>query len=125
MHLIHSEAANWVAQVRDTIEAHEKGAPQFRLGLWRALYDTEGYKSNFEVPQEETWAYALDGNLDIVRDRALSKSYIAVLGAEDKAGVVKKIEEIIAKGDGRKWEDEERGIFEYPYKTLVVIARKK
>ncbi|KZV64925.1 S-adenosyl-L-methionine-dependent methyltransferase [Peniophora sp. CONT] len=119
------EAAGWVAQLRDAYEQHEKGAPQFRLGLWRALYDTDGYKENFVAPEEETWAYALEGSLDIVRDRAQSKSYVAVLDKETKAEVVKKIEEIVEKGDGLKWVDKEKGIFEYPYKTLVVIARKK
>ncbi|KAI0054120.1 S-adenosyl-L-methionine-dependent methyltransferase [Auriscalpium vulgare] len=119
------DAAAWVAQLRDTIEQHEKGTPQFRLGLWRQLFDTPSYQKYFQPPEETSWAYSLPGSLDIVTDRALSKSYIAVLPADDKVKVKADIEAIVKKGDGKKWIDESEGTFEYPYKTFVVIFRQK
>ncbi|KAL1740199.1 S-adenosyl-L-methionine-dependent methyltransferase [Schizophyllum fasciatum] len=41
------DAAPWVAQLRDRIERHEQGAPQFRLGLWRAFAETREWRDNF------------------------------------------------------------------------------
>ena len=120
-----SEGAGWVAQLRDRIEQHESGTPQFRLGLWRATFDTPSYKHFFEAPGESTWSYNLLGSESIVIDRACSKSYIAVLADDKKSQVVEDVKSIIKKGDGLVWSNEEKGEFNYPYKTYVVIARKK
>ena len=119
------EGAAWVAQLRDRIERHESGTPQFRLNLWRAFFDAPAYASNFEPHGEQTWKYALPGTRDIVVNRALSKSYIAVLPPDEKEKVVQDVDEILRKGEGKKWTDESQGIFEYPYGTLVVTCRKK
>jgi hypothetical protein len=119
------DGAKWVANVRDRIERHEQGTPQFRLGLWRQTFDTPSYQAAFEPPHEETWSYVLDGSLQIVTDRACSKSYIAVLPDEEKASVVSDIKNVIENATDKKWIDEQEGTFEYPYKTYVVVARKK
>lgn len=73
------EAAKWVAQVRDRIEQYEQGSPQYRLGLWRRAFDTAEYQKVFEPPQERTWSAPLSASLDIVVDRACTKSYMAIL----------------------------------------------
>jgi len=119
------DGAEWVAQLRDRIEQHEKGTPQFRLNLWRATFSTPSYEKFFQPPDEQTWKYALPGTRDIVVNRALSKSYIAVLPPDEKEQVVQDIDKIIQRKDGMRWMDEEKGIFEYPYGTLVVICRRK
>ncbi|KAF9815295.1 hypothetical protein IEO21_04658 [Rhodonia placenta] len=119
------DGAAWVAQLRDRIEQHENGTPQFRLNLWEATFSTPSYQKFFEPPVRERWSYALQGTRDIVVNRALSKSYIAVLPPDEKEKVVKDIEQILEKKDGVKWEDQEKGIFEYPYSTLVVISKRK
>lgn len=118
-------AARWVAQLRDRIELHEHGTPQFRLGLWRQTWDTPSYKANFQPPEENEWSYSLPGALDIVTDRAHSKSYIAVLSEHEKASVTADIKEIVERGDDKVWVDKSKGIFEYPYRTYVVISQKK
>ncbi|KIJ68917.1 hypothetical protein HYDPIDRAFT_164645 [Hydnomerulius pinastri MD-312] len=119
------DAAGWVAQLRDRAESHERGTPQFRLGLWRQAFTTQQYIENFKEPEETEWAYHLDGSEEICVERALSKSYIAILPPNEKAKVVEDIKAILAKGDGKVWIDESKGIWEYPYKTLVVVSRKK
>ncbi|KAI0725147.1 S-adenosyl-L-methionine-dependent methyltransferase [Fomitopsis betulina] len=119
------DGAAWVAQLRDRIERHESGTPQFRLNLWRALFDAPSYASNFEPHEEQTWNYTLPGTRDIVVNRALSKSYIAVLPLDEKEKVVQDIDEILLKGEGKKWTDESQGIFEYPYGTVLVTCKKK
>lgn len=35
---------DWVAKVRDTYEAYEKGTPQYRLGWWKETFKTAEYK---------------------------------------------------------------------------------
>ncbi|KAF9013859.1 S-adenosyl-L-methionine-dependent methyltransferase [Cyathus striatus] len=119
------EAADWIAQLRDRIERHEGGTPQFRLGLWRQTFDTPNYKQYFEPPKEQIWEYQLEGNKSIVVDRACSKSYIAILPEDEREQVKQDVAAIIDRSDGRKWIDESKGLFEYPYKTYVVIAQKK
>ncbi|KAI0831377.1 S-adenosyl-L-methionine-dependent methyltransferase [Trametes gibbosa] len=117
--------STWVAQLRDRIEQHESGTPQFRLGLWRATFSTPSYVAKFEAPEENVWDYVLHGTRDIVVNRACSKSYIAVLAPADKQKVVDDVDAILARKDQLKWIDEEKGIFEYPYQTFLVIAKKK
>ncbi|EIN07332.1 S-adenosyl-L-methionine-dependent methyltransferase [Punctularia strigosozonata HHB-11173 SS5] len=119
------EKARWVAQLRDTYEQHENGAPQFRLGLWRAAFDTPNYVQSFEKPIEQTWSYAITSTEDSVVDRVCSKSYIAILPDDEKNKVKAAASEIVRKGDEKVWIDENAGVFEYPYQTLVVLARKK
>ncbi|KAF8121952.1 S-adenosyl-L-methionine-dependent methyltransferase [Boletus edulis] len=119
------DAAGWVAQLRDRIEIHERGSPQFRLGLWRQAFSTESYNNYFNPPEEKEWVYQVATSEEICVDRALSKSYISILPPDQKQSVIDDIKAIVARGDGKVWIDESKGVFEYPYKTLVVLARKK
>ncbi|KAG5650771.1 hypothetical protein H0H81_011110 [Sphagnurus paluster] len=119
------DQACWVAQLRDRIERHEEGSPQFRLGLWRQVFDTNSYQQFFLPPVEKTWHYVLQTTAENAVDRASSKSYIAILPEVEKAEVQRDVRNIVLKGDGKVWIDEEKGIFEYPYQTLVVVALKK
>jgi len=120
-----SEGAAWVAQVRDLIEQFEQGTPQFRLDLWRALFETQSFQSLFRPQKERSWCYSLVGSVDIVTDRAMSKSYIAVQPEDIKATVKAEIAEIVQRGDGKRWIDKDKGLFEYPYRTLVVVFQRK
>lgn len=119
------EGAQWVAQLRDRVESHEAGTPQFRLELWRAAFSTAGYTENFEPQEEKLFSYKLLGTEDIVVNRACSKSYIAILPEDEKTKVVEDVKGIVQRGDGLVWTDKEKGEFEYPYRTLVINARKK
>jgi hypothetical protein len=47
------------------------------------------------------------------------------LSDDEKAAVVRDIKALLNRGDGLVWTDKEKGEFEYPYKTYVVIAKKK
>jgi hypothetical protein len=58
-------------------------------------------------------------------DRAQSKSYISVLPPDEKANVVEDIKVILQRGDGMVWINKEEGTYQYPYKTYVVVSRKK
>ncbi|KAI6103394.1 S-adenosyl-L-methionine-dependent methyltransferase [Pisolithus sp. B1] len=119
------DRAGWVAQLRERIERHEHGTPQFRLGLWREAFTTPSYLGNFEKPEENVWEYHLVTTESLCVDRALSKSYIAVLPPEEKDKVASDLKTILARGDDRVWVDKSQGTFEYPYKTFVVVSRKQ
>ncbi|KAG9318885.1 S-adenosyl-L-methionine-dependent methyltransferase [Chiua virens] len=119
------DAAGWVAQLRDRIESHEKGTPQFRLGLWRQAFSTETYNEHFKPPEEKEWIYHLPTTENLCVNRALSKSYTSILPPDEKKRVTDDLKALLAKGDGKVWIDENKGVFEYPYRTLVVLSRKK
>lgn len=119
------DAVTWVSQLRDRIEKHEDGCPQFRLGLWRQLYDTPSFKQFFTAAEENSWDYNIPGTVDIVVDRALSKSYTVVLPDAEKKSITEDIKGYLQNDKGKVWIDESQGLFEYPYKTLVVTATKK
>ncbi|KAL4253192.1 S-adenosyl-L-methionine-dependent methyltransferase superfamily protein [Abortiporus biennis] len=119
------DAAGWVAQLRDRIERHENGTPQYRLNLWRAAFDTPNYIEHFQPPEEHVWAYTLPGTQQLVVDRACSKSYITLLPDDEKQQVVKDVKDIVDRGDGLVWKDKDQGVFEYPYKTTAIVIKKK
>ena len=119
------EGAGWVAQVRDRVEAHEKGTLPFRLGLWRQTFSTPEYTSFFHPQEEKEWAYHLLGFDQIVIDSVQSRSYIAVLPPDEKAKVVEDIKAILQRGDGRIWINKEESTYQCPFKTLAVASRKK
>jgi len=119
------DAAHWVAQLRDRIEKHEHETPQFRLGLWRQIYDAPSFQKFFNPAEENTWCYNLPSTADIATARALSKSYIAVLSDSERKSVADDIKTYIEEGEGKVWIDELQGTFKYPYQTLVVITTKK
>lgn len=79
---------------------------------------------NFQPPEESVWEHTLPGTLDIVTERAHSKSYIQLLPETQKEAVTAGIKAIVTKGDGMQWEDKSRSVFLYPYKTTVVICKK-
>jgi hypothetical protein len=39
--------AKWVAQNRDAYESYEAGTPQYRLGLWKEMFETGPYKVSY------------------------------------------------------------------------------
>lgn len=60
-----------------------------------------------------------------VADRVCSKSYIAVQTKEEQQAIRKSVDEILERGDDKVWVDQEKGLFEYPYNTFVVVLHRK
>ncbi|PPQ83350.1 hypothetical protein CVT25_003989 [Psilocybe cyanescens] len=119
------DGARWVGKIRDLYEIHEQGTPQFRHEKWRATFDTPSYQKAFELPKEKQWTYTLQGTKESVVDRTSSKSYIAILPEEKKRELQEEIRKIIDLDSEKTWIDESKGVFEYPYKSWVVLAQKK
>ena len=70
------------------------------------------------------WDYVLHGTRDIVVDRACSKSYIARLSPEDRAKLIAEIDTLLQRKENFTWVDEDKGVFEYPYQTFLVVSKK-
>lgn len=119
------EAAGWVAQLCKRRETHENGTPQFRRNLLRQSFSMPEYTSLFHPMDEREWSYNALATEQIVTERQLSWSYISVLPPDEKAKVVEDIKGILDRGDGKVWINKEEGTYQYPYKTYIVVARKK
>lgn len=119
------EAAQWVAQLRDVYEPYEGGSPQFRLGLWRQVFDAPSYPKLFHPPEEVVFPHIITGTVEAVTERVCTKSYIAVQSEEERAKILRLVSEIVERGDGKVWVDKDKGIFEYPYTTTTVVLRRK
>ncbi|GAA5948181.1 hypothetical protein JCM10213_007056 [Rhodosporidiobolus nylandii] len=115
----------WVRGIRGVYEEFEAGTPQYRLGLWKHIWDLPSFSRLFSSPEEHTtFRRALPTNEDLVVDRVFSKSYITALSDEEKKGVEEKVREVVRQGEGKKWIKEEEGTFEYPYKTDLFVTRR-
>ncbi|KAJ4480104.1 S-adenosyl-L-methionine-dependent methyltransferase [Lentinula aciculospora] len=125
-------SAKWIASLRSLYEKYEGNSPQFRLGQWRVTFDPEicpGSAQLFEKPVEDTFEWVMPTTVEDVVERMMSKSYIAVLESEKKEEhekLVQRAKELLGREDMEKnWIGKEKGVFEYPYKTTLIIARKK
>jgi hypothetical protein len=97
--------------------------PRSLIQLWKAVFDTPSYKSNFQPPETKIWDYAVPTTVQGVHDRASSKSYIAVLQPPDADKVHQGIDKIMETSE-KDWVDEKEGVFKYKYETFLVIMRK-
>lgn len=67
----------------------------------------------------------MDSTLEMSVNRACSKSYIAVLPAHEKLSVEQDVRQIVEEGEGKVWTDKTQMLFQYPYHTFAVLARRK
>ncbi|KAJ7678205.1 S-adenosyl-L-methionine-dependent methyltransferase [Mycena polygramma] len=119
------DAALWLQQVRQLVERNGKeDAPSGRSGLWRQIFDTPSYIKFFAPPEEATFPFIVPGTLDSIINRGLSISRITVLTDAGKEAFVKDAQAIVERGEGKVWIEEEKGTFEVPRRTEIVIARR-
>ncbi|KAH9823308.1 hypothetical protein DFH28DRAFT_1103457 [Melampsora americana] len=117
------ERYEWVGRIRDSYELYESGTPQYRLGLWKTLFQTKTFKSSFKLlppdevpnPSNTTTTLTFNKNVDDRIDdsiptltvltetpltleglqaRILSKSYITVLGSDKQERLRDEIKSI-------------------------------
>jgi len=120
-----NHASPWIGPLRDSYEKFEYGAPQYRTEHWRNSFTVPEFSSLFHEPEEFKFEHIVPATEQSVVDRVVSKSYITQLGDQEKSDVEKEVRRIVASGE-KVWIDEEKGVFEYPHFThLVVIKRKE
>lgn len=103
---------------------HEQGTPQYRLGLWRATFSTKSYIDLFDKEEDLVWSYVLPTTVEGVIDRVRTKSYITTLEGPAQAQVVETVKRILDE-EPRAWVNEADGVFAYPYKTTLIVMKKK
>jgi hypothetical protein len=79
---------------------------------------------HFKAPKEQIWNRAIPTTEEGVCNRVFTKSYAAVLGDEEKAVLKDKLRSVLRLGEDRVWVDEANGVFEYPYKTRLIVMHK-
>jgi len=119
----------WVARLREAYEKHEAGTPQYRLGLWRRPFEDpemeESVSKMFQLPiQERHVIHSVSNTKDAVWQRVLSKSYIAVLAAEQKAELKKEVDHILS-GSDIHWDTQgDDQVLQYPYSSDIAWFKK-
>jgi len=116
------EVALWLDQFRARVERDEGDAPHSRSGVWRQLFNTPSYTKSFTPPEEEAIRYVVPNTLDGIVSRGLSSSRVVVLTDAEKEVFVKDVEAIVQRGEGKVWIDEEKGTFEHPQRTEIIIS---
>jgi hypothetical protein len=92
-------------------EVYEGDTPQYRLGIWRGIFDTPIYHERFHPATEFHLKRTVPTTEQGVVDRVLSKSYVTDLSSEKQAKLEASVRKIVQKGEGRVWIDKEKGIF--------------
>lgn len=121
-----SDTSAWFSQVKDLVDSYATPDQMvFRSSLNKNFFLTPTYAQLFEAPTHTELPFVLPGTIDIVVQRSLSKSPLASQSDEERKKAEETLMEIVRKGEGMVWIDEEKGVFEYPYKTLSVIVKQK
>lgn len=124
---------SWVGQLRQQYEQYEQNTPQFRLGLWRKVWEKKKNEKNengekgegggacelFTALQEEVHNHVLYVTREQTWDRVVSKSYISVLPEAEREALKQKCQQIIQNQFG-----DSNDLIAYPQKTTVAMAQK-
>lgn len=128
----HSDASSFVAKVhslekfydfryKDTSQAH----PHLR---WQTeAFKTPSYVENFHFRADEAITSILHHSFESLKNYIFTLSYIAILPDEEKQVVADKLRVILEESSNSGevlWVDPGRGLFEYPYRTVIVTARR-
>lgn len=96
--------------------------------LWHKTFSLPSYTALFSPPEHSFYASTLPCTASLAIDRALSKSYTSVLPEDEKTKLKEELAEILDRGDGMEFTGEEENgekVFHYPYRTEVVVMRRK
>jgi hypothetical protein len=75
------------------------------------MFDTPEYLSSFHPSELTHYHRKLSTTAQLVKDRVQSKSFITALSDEKQKEVLEGVEEIVKRGEGKRWIDESKGTF--------------
>ncbi|TNY18336.1 S-adenosyl-L-methionine-dependent methyltransferase [Rhodotorula diobovata] len=122
---LEDRAVRWVAGMRDAYEKFESDTPQYRHGLWKAMYGEPEFHELFTEPTHAKFHRALPTTEDLAVERVFSKSYITALSDAERSELEHELRENLRRGEDRVWIDEHKGVFEYPYETDLFVSRRR
>jgi SAM-dependent methyltransferase len=121
------ERSEWVSRLRHLYEAFDGSAPQYRMGCWKKVFETEEANKMYKLPLEhkrfdfDTLAKRKD-----VWTRITSKSYIAILDKEQQDELRTKVEQVLDdRQHGLPNKDDDQTEFIYPHDTDMYWCYKK
>ncbi len=107
----------------------DHAAPQYRRGLWKNVFQTEEAKGLFTPLTELDCVYHMDLTLDDIISRVYTKSYISVLGDEEKTRIKPLLRDILVNNVpefiNHKGNPPKEVTASYQHVTDWVIAYKK
>ncbi|KAL6060003.1 SAM-dependent methyltransferase [Balamuthia mandrillaris] len=124
-------ASPWVAKLRDLYESYEVGTPQYRLGLWRKVFEEEESKEEvqkmFALPlSHKQFSQVMRCDKQKIWGRILSKSYIASLDSQQKEELRQKVMQLLEENIPEfAKESSATEEVSYPYLTDVFWFQKK
>jgi len=119
------EKVAWAQQLSEFIMSYREKDSSSVTGKWREAFETQVYKDHFAPPEEKLFHYSAAATLNSVVEISMSISSMTVLPADEKVKAREKIIEIVERGDGKVWVNEQEGLFEdYYFANVVIIHRK-
>lgn len=115
----------WVASARDIYEKYDAGTPQYRLGKWKALFDTDAYRTHYKGVDYNKYLRHLPLSLQGYKDRQSTKSFINILPPKEKEELLEHLAQYIALQPDVDWIDKEKDTFYIPYSTDLFIIHLK
>ncbi|KAJ3204919.1 hypothetical protein HDU83_006145 [Entophlyctis luteolus] len=122
---LEDDRTQWVKEVRGLYEQYEQGTPQYRLGLWKRVFQEPQTAEQFEMPLTERQfehVHVSEGGLEAVWRRIYSKSYISVMDEEGREQLRTRVLETL-KTRGDEVRTDANGNVLYPYVTNVFTTR--
>ncbi|KAL5489894.1 hypothetical protein ACEPAI_4726 [Sanghuangporus weigelae] len=119
--------ALWLKQIYDVCMPYRNNTPASAAewDRWRQIFELAVYKQNFAPAEETTVNFTEDRTLESIIDLFLSWAGVAVLPDQEKEIVKAKIRDIVKRGDGLVWKDENQGIFETPFVVEPIVIFRK
>lgn len=109
---LRDERVDWVARLSRVLDRHGRDAPRYWTGAWRRAFAETRL---FAPLGEHEFTHAQELDIDGLLERVASIRYIAALPAEQRCAVLSEIHDLVVSHPdiGGK------GVFSFPYRTLV------
>lgn len=106
---------------------HQYSRNTYYQQLWRSAFTEPNFLSHFTAPEEDIIKYVDSYTVESWSDFVMTWSWVAVLSEEQKNAARKGVKEVVEGGEevGMKWVDKEHGVWEHPWKSRVVVFRRK
>jgi len=120
--LEHRENKKWVGELRDYYEQFEMNSPQYRLELWKEVWEEEEAKCLFSPLQFQSIIHSIHSTKETIRQRLMSKSYMGCQEEKVRGEISEKIMEILNNATDIDYDD--NGLVSFPYSTDIVWCKK-
>ncbi|KAI7857292.1 S-adenosyl-L-methionine-dependent methyltransferase, partial [Circinella umbellata] len=122
---LESPRSRWVQGLRNIYERYESSAPQYRLGLWKQVFEDKEAAKLFKLPLNHIqFEYDFLVAKENIFRRVMTKSYISILTDEERANVTKEMEAILADPTSEFSVDEHNQAL-YPHDTDLFWTQKR